>query len=133
MAAEQVAPPAYFAGTPARFQAAADVVLQLHDGEHLPAHSQLLASASPVLCDMLEVAASQVPACGKIVLPTDGWGLTKREIVDTLKARVQRQAPRKPYKRTVSAMHNVLNFFSGKGPCLRTHTLGCAIEMTLTY
>ncbi len=88
MAAEQDALLAYFAGTPAQFQADADVVLQLRGGEHLPAHSQLLASTSPVLCDMLKVAASQVLAGGKIVLPLHGWGSSK-EAVDVLKARVQ--------------------------------------------
>jgi len=88
MAAEQDAPPAYFAGTPAQFQADADVVLQLRGGEHLPAHSQLLASTSPVLCDMLKVAASQVPAGGSIMLPIHTWGSSK-EAVDILKARLR--------------------------------------------
>jgi hypothetical protein len=68
------------------------MVLQVRGGEQLPAHSQLLASTSPVLCDMLKVAASQVPAGGKIVLPLHGWGFLKCEAVDVLKARVQRQA-----------------------------------------
>jgi hypothetical protein len=93
MAAEQDAQPAYFAGTPAQFQADADVVLQLRSGEHLPAHSQLLASTSPVLCDMLKVAASQVPAGGEIVLQLLGWD-SSTEAVDVLKARVQQQAVR---------------------------------------
>ncbi len=92
MAAEQDAPLAYFAGTPAGFQADADMLLQLRGGEHLPAHSQLLASTSPVLYDMLKVAASQVPMGGKIVLPIDCWDFSKCEAVDILKARIQRQA-----------------------------------------
>ena len=86
MAGEQEAPPAYFAGTSAEFQADADLVLQLRGGEHLPAHSQLLASASPVLYDMLKVAASQVQAGGKIVLPIETWGSSK-EAIEVLKAR----------------------------------------------
>ncbi len=84
MAAEQDAPLGYFAGTPAQFQADADVVLQLRGGEHQPAHSQLLASTSPVLYDMLKVAASEVPTGGKIVLPIHDWGLSKCEAVDVL-------------------------------------------------
>ena len=85
MAAEQEAPPAYFAGTPAEFQAAADVVLQLRGGAHLPAHSQLLASTSPVLCDLLKVAASGVPAGGKIVLPLED--VSVQEATDVMKVR----------------------------------------------
>jgi len=88
MAPKQDAPPAYFAGTPAQFQADADMFLQLRGGALLPAHSQLLASTSPVLCDMLKVAASQVPAGSKFVLPLHGWGFLMCEVVDVLKARV---------------------------------------------
>jgi len=66
---EQEASPAYFAGTPADFQAAADVVLQLRGGAHLPAHSQLLASTSPILCDLLKLAASQASTGSKAVIP----------------------------------------------------------------
>ena len=83
------APPAYFAGMSAQCQADADTVLQLRGGEHLPAHSQLLACASPVLCDIIKVAASRVPTGGKIMLSIDGWGLTKQEAVDVLQARLQ--------------------------------------------
>ena len=85
MAAEQEAPPAYFADAPAEFQAAADTVLHLQGGAHLPAHSQLLASTSSVLCDLLKVAASQVPAGGKMVLLLEDF--TVREATDVLKAR----------------------------------------------
>jgi hypothetical protein len=88
MAGKQDAPPAYFAGMSAQCQADADMVLQVRGGEHLPAHSQLLACTSPVLCDILKVAASQVPAGGKIVLPIETWGSSK-EAIDVLKARVQ--------------------------------------------
>ena len=84
--AEKVAPHAYLADfTPAEFQAAADVVLQLRDGARLPAHSQLLASTSPVLCNMLTVAASQVQAGNKTVLHLDDF--SEQEAVNILKAR----------------------------------------------
>ena len=85
MGAEQDAPPAYFAGTSAEFQAAADVVLQLRNGAHLPAHSQLLASASPVLSDIIKVAASHPLTCGKVVLQCKEF--SKDEADDILKAR----------------------------------------------
>ncbi len=41
MGVQEGAPPAYFAGTHAKFQATSDVVLQLHDGAR-----QLLACSS---------------------------------------------------------------------------------------
>jgi hypothetical protein len=85
MAAEQEAPPAYFAGTSAKFQATADALLQTRDGARLPVHSVLLASTSPVLRDLLEVVASQVQAGSKAVLPLDDF--CKREAVDILEAR----------------------------------------------
>ncbi len=85
MGADQVAPPAYFAGTSAEFQAAAHVVLQLRNGAHLPAHSQLLASASPVLSDIIKVAASHPLTCGKVVLQCKEF--SKDEANDILKAR----------------------------------------------
>lgn len=85
MAAEQDAPPAYFAGTSTKFQLAADALLQTRDGAQLPVHSVLLASTSPVLRDLLKVAASQVQAGSKAVLPLDDF--CKREAVDILKAR----------------------------------------------
>jgi hypothetical protein len=77
----------YFAGTPAQFQAAADVVLKLDDGALLPAHSQLLASTSLVMCDMLNVAASHVPAGGKTELLLKGFSM--QEAVDVLTVRAQ--------------------------------------------
>ena len=83
---EQDAPPAYFAGTPADFQAAADVVLQLRGGAHLPAHSQLLASTSPILCDLLKLAASQASAGSKAVIPLEEF--SELEAADVLKVRV---------------------------------------------
>jgi hypothetical protein len=83
---EQEAPPAYFAGTPADFQAAAVVVLQLRGGVHLPAHSQLLASTSPILCDLLKLAASQAPTGSKAVIPLDEF--SELEATDVLKVRV---------------------------------------------
>ncbi len=84
--AEKVAPHAYLADfTPAEFQAAADVVLQLRDGARLPAHSQLLASTSPLLCDMLKVAASSTPAGSKSVLQLEDF--SEQEALDVLKAR----------------------------------------------
>ncbi len=85
MAAEQEAPPAYFAGTSAEFQAIADVLLQTRDGAQLPAHSHLLASTSPVLCNMVTVAASQGQAGDKTVLYLDDF--TEQEAVNILKAR----------------------------------------------
>jgi hypothetical protein len=85
MAAEQEAPPAYFAGTTAESQAAADVLLQTRDGALLPAHGVLVLSTSPVLRDLLEVAASQVQAGSKAVLPLHDF--SKREVNDVLKAR----------------------------------------------
>jgi hypothetical protein len=85
MAAEQEAPPAYFAGTSAEFQATADVLLQLQSGVQLPAHSVLLASASPVLCDVLDMAVGLVEAGSKALLPLDD--VTEQEAVDILKAR----------------------------------------------
>ena len=85
MAAEQAAPPAYFAGTSAEFQAIADVLLQTRDGAQLPAHSQLLASTSPLLCDMLKVAASSTPAGSKSVLQLEDF--SEQEAIDVLKAR----------------------------------------------
>jgi len=85
MAAEQEALPAYFAGTSAQFQATVDVLLQLQCGLQLPAHSVLLVSTSPVLCDMLQVAAGQVPAGDKTVLHLDDFA--EQEAVDILKAR----------------------------------------------
>ena len=85
MADEQEALPAYFAGTPPTFQAAADVLLEVHGGVQLPAHSQLLACVSPVLSDLL-VSASQVAAGGKTVLPLVDF--SEREAIDVLKARV---------------------------------------------
>jgi hypothetical protein len=84
MGAEQDALPAYFNGTSAEFQVDADMVLQLRDGAHLPVHSQLLASASPVLCKIIKVAANQVHT-EKMVLPFHEF--SKREAVDILKAR----------------------------------------------
>jgi hypothetical protein len=89
---EEVAPPAYLAGfTPAEFQAATDVVLQLRDGARLPAHSQLLASTSPVLSDLLKVAASQAPAGSKSVLQLEDF--SEQEALDVLKARALGEAP----------------------------------------
>jgi hypothetical protein len=85
MAGEQEAFP-YFAGTPLAFQAAADVLLKLDDGMLLPAHSQLLASTSPVLCEMLYEAPSPVAAGDKIVLPLPGF--SKLQAFDILKVRV---------------------------------------------
>ncbi len=91
LAAEREAPPAYLAGfKPAEIQAAADVVLQLRDGARLPAHSQLLASTSPLLCDMLNISASQAPAGSKTELPLpefSEWRLStcsRRVLVDKL-------------------------------------------------
>ncbi len=84
MGAEQDAPPAYFDGTSAEFQADADMVLQLRDGACLPVHSQLLASVSPVLCKVIKVAASQVVTDEKMVLPFHEF--SKCEAVDILKA-----------------------------------------------
>ncbi len=89
MAAKQDVPPAYFAGTTADFQAAADVLLRSSDGVHLPAHSQLLASTSPVLSDMLKVAASQAPAGSKAVLPLGDF--SESETCSILKARIHCQ------------------------------------------
>ena len=86
LAAEREAPPAYLAGsTKAEIQAAADVVLQLRDGTRLPAHSQVLASTSPLLSDMLINAASQAPAGSKTELPLPEF--SRREAVDVLKTR----------------------------------------------
>ena len=83
---EEVAPPAYLAGfTSVEFQAAADVVLHLRDRARLPAHSQLLASFSPLLSDLLKAAASQAPAGSKSVLQLDDF--SEREALDVLKAR----------------------------------------------
>ena len=85
-AAERKAPPAHLAGfTPAQFRAAADVVLQLRDGARLPAHSQLLASTSPILCDMLNLAVSQTPAGSRAEIPLQDF--SEEEAVDVLKAR----------------------------------------------
>jgi hypothetical protein len=89
MAAKQDVPPAYFAGTTAEFQASADVLLRSSDGVHLPAHSQLLASTSPVLSDMLKVAASQAPAGSKAVLPLGDF--SESETCSILKARIHCQ------------------------------------------
>ncbi len=86
MGDEQEAPPAYFAGTPATFQAAADMVLRVRGGAQLPAHSQLLTSISPVLSDLLESGASQVAAGGKTVLPHDDF--SESEVIDIMKVRV---------------------------------------------
>jgi len=61
------------------------VLLQLQCGVQLPAHSMLLGCTSPILCNMLKVAASQVPASGKTVLRLDDF--TEQEAVDILKAR----------------------------------------------
>ena len=84
--AERKAPPAYLLGfTPPAFLAAADVVLQLRGGARLPAHSQLLASTSPILCDMLNLAASQAPAGSKAEVPLQDF--SEVEAVDVLKAR----------------------------------------------
>lgn len=91
MAAEQEAPPAHFAGITAEFQAAADTVLQLRGGAQLPVHSQLLASTSPLLFDLLTVAASQVPAGGKIVLPLEDFSVV--EATDVMKARALISTP----------------------------------------
>jgi hypothetical protein len=76
---------AHFAGTPAEFQADADLLLQLHGGAHLLAHSALLASVSPVLCKVLKFAASETPAGSKMVLPLTDF--TEQEAVDVLTAR----------------------------------------------
>jgi len=84
MTVEEDAPPAYFAGTSAKFQAAADVQLKLRGGERLPAHSYILASISPLLSDLLEVA-SQERSDGKIELPFTDF--SKREAVAILKVR----------------------------------------------
>ena len=81
----QRATPAHFAGTPAQFQADADLLLQLRDGTYLPAHSALLASISPVLCKMLKFAASETPAGSKMVLPLTDF--TEQEADDVLTAR----------------------------------------------
>jgi len=90
--AEVAAPPAYLAGfTPAEFQAAADVVLELRDGARLPAHSQLLASFSPLLSDLLKVAASQAPAGSKSVLQLEDF--SEQDALDVLKARAPGEAP----------------------------------------
>jgi len=86
VAAEQEAPPAYFAGTSAEFQATADVLLQLQCGVQLPVHSVLLASASPILCDMLKMAAGLEEAGSKALLPLDDF--SQQEVVDILKARI---------------------------------------------
>ena len=86
MGVQAEAPPAYFAGTHAKFQATADVLLQLRDGARLPAHRQLLACSSPVLCDLLEVAASQAAAGSMMVLPLEDF--SQSEAVSILKARV---------------------------------------------
>ncbi len=84
--AERKAPPAYLAGfTPTAFLAAADVVLQLRDGARLPAHSQLLASTSPILCDMVNVAASQTPAGSRAEVPLQDF--SEVEAVEVLKVR----------------------------------------------
>jgi hypothetical protein len=84
--AEEAAPPAYLAEfTPADFQGAADVVLQLRGGAQLPAHSQLLASTSSLLCDLLKIAASQAPAGSKSVLQLEDF--SEQEALDVLKAR----------------------------------------------
>ena len=80
---------ARFAGTSAEFQADADLLLQLHDGAHLPAHSALLASMSPVLCKMLKLAASETPAGSKMVLPLTDF--TEQEAAGVLTARVPGQ------------------------------------------
>ncbi len=85
MGVQEGAPPAYFAGTHAKFQATADVVLQLRDGARLPAHRQLLACSSPVLCDLLEVAASQAAAGSLMVLPLEDF--SQSEAVSILEAR----------------------------------------------
>jgi hypothetical protein len=85
-AAERKAPPAYLAGfRSAEIQAAADVVLQLRDGARLPAHSQVLASTSPLLSDMLNIAASQAPTGSKTEVPLPEF--SEGEAVDVLKAR----------------------------------------------
>ena len=94
MAAEQGEPPAYFAGTSAEFQATADVLLQLQCGLQLPVHSVLLASTSPVLCDMLKMAASLVEAGSKALLPLND--VTVEEAVDILKARAGDTPSRSP-------------------------------------
>jgi hypothetical protein len=86
MGDEQDTPPAYLAGTSPEFQAAADVVLHVHDGAQLPAHRLLLASTSSILSNVLEAGASQVAAGSKIVLPLDDF--TKCEVVDIMKVRV---------------------------------------------
>jgi hypothetical protein len=84
--AERKAPPAYLEGfTPAAFLAAADMVLQLRDGARLPAHSQLLASTSPILCDMLNLAARQTPAGSRAEIPLQDF--SEVEAVQVLKAR----------------------------------------------
>jgi len=83
--AEEVAPPAYLAGSPAEFQAAADVLRQLRDGARLAAHSQLLASFSPLLSDLLKAAASQAPAGSKSVLQLGDF--SEQEALAVLKAR----------------------------------------------
>lgn len=86
-ALEREAPPAYLAGfTPAEFWADADVVLQLRDGARLPAHSQLLASTSAILCDVVQLAVSETPGGGKLLLPFDDF--SKGEAVDILKPRM---------------------------------------------
>jgi len=87
MGDEQEAPPAYFAGTPAAFQAAADVLLRVRGGAQLPAHSQLLTSISPVLSDLLEGGASQAAVGSKTVLSFDDFSGT--EVIDILKVRVR--------------------------------------------
>ena len=84
MTVEEDAPPAYFAGTSSKFQAAADVQLKLRGGERLPAHSHILASISPLLCDLLEVA-SQERSDGLIELPFTDF--SKSEAVAILKVR----------------------------------------------
>lgn len=95
MASEQKAPPAYFAGWPSKFQKNADVMLHLREGVLLPAHSQILACTSPVLCDMLDIGARGPLAGSNIVLPLDDF--SESEVVGALKARVCRQAPDAPH------------------------------------
>jgi hypothetical protein len=70
---------------PAEFQATADVLLQLQCGLQLPVHSMLLASTSPVLCNMLKMAASLVEVGSKALLPLHD--VTEEEALDILKAR----------------------------------------------
>jgi len=49
-------------------------------------HSQLLASTSPILCDLLKLAASQAPTGSKAVIPLDEF--SELEATDVLKVRV---------------------------------------------